>query len=228
VQSGKLTATYREEAMKIFLDSAHVEQIREVAGWGILDGVTTNPSHVAATGANPRDLYPEICSIVDGPVSLEAVSLDAEGIVAEGRELAKISDNVVVKIPIVKEGLIAAKSLAAEGIRTNLTANYSVPQALLAAKAGATYVSPFVGRIDNTGADGMLLVEQIRQVYRNYNYTTQIIVAAVRNPHHVVRAALCGADVCTMNYDVLDMLVAHPLTDVTLEGFLSDWKKVPK
>jgi transaldolase len=214
--------------MKIFLDSAHIDEIREVATWGILDGVTTNPSHVAKTGANPRDLYPEICSLVDGPVSLEAVSMDAEGIIAEARELTAISDNVIVKVPLVKEGLIATRQLSSEGIRTNLTANYSVPQALLAAKAGATYVSPFVGRLDNTGVDGMELVEQIRQIYDNYGYPTEIIVAAVRNPLHVVRAGLCGADICTMNFEVLNMLLDHPLTDATLEGFLADWEKVPK
>lgn len=214
--------------MKIFLDSAHIDQIKEVATWGILDGVTTNPSHVAATGANPRELYPEICRLVDGPVSLEAVSMDAEGIVAEARELAEISDNVIVKVPLIKDGLIATRTLAAEGIKTNLTANYSAPQALLAAKAGATYVSPFVGRLDNTGVDGMELVEQIRLIFDNYGFATEIIVAAVRNPLHVVRAALAGADICTMNFDVLSMLLEHPLTDVTLEKFLSDWEKVPK
>jgi len=214
--------------MKIFLDSAHVEQIKEVALWGILDGVTTNPTHVAATGKKPRDLYPEICSLVDGPVSLEAVSMDADGIIAEARELAGISSNVIVKIPLIKEGLIATRVLSSEGIKTNLTANYSVPQALLAAKAGATYVSPFVGRLDNTGQDGMVLVEQTKRIYDNYGYETEIIVAATRNPMHVVRAGLCGADICTMNYDILSMLIAHPLTDLTLEGFLKDWDKVPK
>lgn len=214
--------------MKIFLDSAHTDQITEVASWGILDGVTTNPTHVAATGRNPKDLYPEICSLVDGPVSLEAVSMDADGMIAEARELARISDNVIVKIPLIKDGLVATRVLTAEGIKTNLTANYSVPQALLAAKAGATYVSPFVGRIDNTGHDGMVLVEQIKKIYANYGYETEIIVAATRNPMHIVRAALCGADICTMNFAILKMMIAHPLTDVTLEGFLSDWDKVPK
>jgi transaldolase len=214
--------------MKIFLDSAHIDQIKEVATWGILDGVTTNPSHVAATGASPKDLYPKICSLVDGPVSLEAVSMEAEAIVAEARELAAISDNVIVKIPLIKDGLIATKQLSAEGIKTNLTANYSAPQALLAAKAGATYVSPFVGRLDNAGADGMVLVEQIRKIFDNFSYKTEIIVAAVRNPMHVIRAAMCGADICTMNFEVLTMLLDHPLTDVTLEKFISDWEKVPK
>ncbi len=214
--------------MKIFLDSALIDQIKEVAGWGILDGVTTNPSHVAASGANPKDLYPEICSLVDGPVSLEAVSLEADAIVSEARELAKIADNVVVKVPIMKQGLIAVKRLAAEGITTNVTANFSAPQALLAAKVGAAYISPFVGQLDNAGHDGMKLVEQIRKIYDNYDYTTEIIVAAIRNPMHVVRAALCGADICTMNFQVLEMLTEHPLTDAILDRFLKDWEKVPK
>ena len=214
--------------MKIFLDSALIDQSKEVASWGILDGVTTNPTHVATSGANPKDLYPEICALVDGPVSLEAVSLEADAIVSEARELAKIADNVVVKIPIMKQGLIAVKRLAAEGIKTNVTANYSAPQALLAAKAGAAYISPFVGRLDNAGHDGMELVEQIRQIYDNYGYPTEIIVAAIRNPMHVVRSALCGADICTMNFNVLGLLTEHPLTDLTIEGFLKDWEKVPK
>ena len=214
--------------MKIFLDSAYIDQIKEVASWGILDGVTTNPSHVAATGANPKDLYPEICSLVDGPVSLEAVSMEADAIVSEARDLARISDNVVVKVPIMKQGLIAVKRLAAEGIKTNATIAFSAPQAILAAKAGATYVSPFVGQLDSAGHDGIELVEQIRQIYDNYGYTTEIIVAAVRNPMHVVRVALCGADVCTMNFEVLGMLTEHPLTDVTLDRFLKAWEKVPK
>jgi len=214
--------------MKIFLDSAHIDQIREVAGWGIMDGVTTNPSHVAATGANPKELYPEICKLVDGPVSLEAVSLEADAIVSEARDLAKFGDNVVVKVPIMKEGLIAVKQLAAEGIKTNVTAVYSAVQALLAAKVGATYVSPFVGQLDNAGHDGIVVVEQIRKIYLNYGYTTEIIVAAVRNPLHILRAALSGADICTGNIDVLAMLSDHPLTDVTLDRFLKAWENVPK
>lgn len=214
--------------MKIFLDSAIIDQIKEVASWGILDGVTTNPSHVATSGANPKDLYPEICSLVDGPVSLEAVSLEADAIVAEGRELAKIADNVVVKVPIMKQGLVAVKRLTAEGIKTNVTVTFSAAQALLGAKVGATYISPFVGHLDNGGQDGIELVEQIRQIYDNYGYPTEIIVAAVRNPMHVIRAALCGADICTMNFEVLGMLTEHPLTDVMLDRFMKAWEKVPK
>jgi len=214
--------------MKFFLDSAHIDQITEAIGWGIVDGVTTNPSHVAASGANPKDLYPEICSLVDGPVSLEAVSLDADAIVAEARELAGIADNVVVKVPIMREGIIAVKRLAAEGIKTNVTANFSGIQALLAAKVGAAYISPFVGQLDSAGHDGMELVEQIRKIYDNYGYTTEIIVAAIRNPRHVLRAALCGANICTMNFEVLGTLTEHPLTDVILDRFLKAWEKVPK
>ena len=214
--------------MKIFLDSAHIDQIREVAGWGIMDGVTTNPSHVAATGADPRELYPEICRMVDGPVSLEAVSLDADDIVKEARQLAKYGENVVVKVPIMREGLKAVKQLTADGIKTNVTAVYSGVQALLAAKVGATYVSPFVGQLDNAGHDGIVLVEQIKQIYRNYGYGTEIIVAAVRSPFHILRAALCGADICTGNMDILALLTEHPLTDVTLDRFLKAWEGVPK
>ncbi|UCF97391.1 MAG: fructose-6-phosphate aldolase [Spirochaetaceae bacterium] len=214
--------------MKLFLDTAFIDQIQEVARWGILDGVTTNPTHVSKTGANPKELYPQICKIVDGPVSLETISLEADGIAAEGRELAKIADNVVIKVPIVKEGLIAVKKLAAEGIKTNVTVNFSALQALLAAKAGATYISPFVGRLDSIGHDGMELAAQIRQIYDNYGYETQIIVAAVRHPIHVLRAALIGADVCTMNFEVMGMLYDHPLTDIGIDLFLKDWEKVPK
>ena len=214
--------------MKLFLDSAHIDQIKEAVGWGIVDGVTTNPSHVAASGANPKDLYPEICSLVDGPVSLEAVSLEADAIVAEAREPARIADNVVVKVPIMREGIIAVKRLAAEGIKTNVTANISGIQALLAAKVGAAYISPFVGQLDSAGHDGMELVEQIRKIYDTYGYTTEIIVAAIRNPRHVLRAALCGANICTMNFEVLGTLTEHPLTDVILDRFLKAWEKVPK
>ena len=214
--------------MKLFLDTAHLDEIKQVRDWGMLDGVTTNPSHVAKTGASPRDLYPEICKIVDGPVSLEAVSLEADGIVKEARELAKISDNVVVKIPIIREGLIAVKRLTAEGIKTNVTTTFSALQALLAAKAGATYVSPFVGRLDYVGHNGMELVEQIRTIYTNYGYKTEIIVAAVRHPLHVLESALIGADICTIYFEFFKMLYQHPMTDLSIEAFLKDWEKVPK
>jgi transaldolase len=213
--------------MKLFLDTANLDEIREVARWGILDGVTTNPTHVSKTGSEIKNLYPEICEICRGPVSLEAVGLDANEIVEEGRQLAKIADNVVVKVPITKEGLVAVKRLSSEGIKTNVTVTFSPLQALLAAKCGAAYISPFVGRLDAVGHIGMDLARQIKTVYQNYGFTTEIIVAAVRHPTHVLEAALAGADVCTMNFEVMSQLYQHPLTDIGIELFLSDWKKVP-
>lgn len=214
--------------MKFFLDTADIAQIEEVKRLGMLDGVTTNPTHVSKTGAIPGELYPQICRMVDGPVSLETVGLDAETIVAEGKELAKVADNVVVKVPILKEGLVAVKRLTAEGIKTNVTVTFSASQALLAAKAGATYISPFVGRLDNVSQEGMELASQIRQIYDNFGFETQLLVAAVRHPMHVVEAALLGADVCTMSYDVFIKLYDHPLTDAGVDQFLKDWEKVPK
>ena len=214
--------------MQIFLDTADIEQIKTATRLGVIDGVTTNPTHVSKTGGSPADLYPEICRLVDGPVSLETVGLDADTIVDEGRKLAKIADNVVVKVPVMKEGLVAVKRLAAEGIRTNVTTTFSAVQALLAAKAGASYISPFVGRLDNIGHDGMELVDQIHTVYANYGYETEIIVAAVRHPQHVLQAGLIGADVCTMAFSVLEMLYDHPLTEAGIQQFLDDWKKVPQ
>ena len=213
--------------MKLFLDTADVEQIREVSRWGILDGVTTNPTHVAAARRAPEELYPEICSLVDGPVSLETVSLEADQIVEEGRKLARLADNVVVKVPIMKEGLVAVRKLSAEGIATNVTVTFSPVQALLAAKCGATYISPFVGRLDAIAQEGMELVRQIQLIYQNYGYATEIIVAAVRHPVHVLESALAGADICTMNFDVVSQLYDHPLTDIGIETFLKDWQRVP-
>ncbi|MEY3284147.1 MAG: translaldolase [Acidobacteriota bacterium] len=214
--------------MKLFIDTADVDQIREVWSWGIVDGVTTNPTHVAKTGRRPREIYEEILQIVDGPVSLETVSLTAPEIIAEGRELAKLHPNVVVKVPLIREGLKAVKALSDEGIRTNVTVTFSPLQALLAAKCGATYVSPFVGRLDAVGHFGMDLARQIGTIYENYDYTTEIIVAAVRHPTHVLEAALAGAHVCTMSYDVMIQLYDHPLTDLGVELFLKDWAKVPQ
>ncbi len=214
--------------MQLFLDTAHIDQIREAAEWGIVDGVTTNPSHVSKTGRPARELYEEICRTVDGPVSLEAVGLEADQIVEEGRQLARIADNVVVKVPIMQEGLKAVRRLHAEGIKTNVTVLFSPLQALLAAKCGATYVSPFVGRLDAVGHQGMELVDQIRAIYDNYDFHTKILVAAVRHPAHVLHAALAGADVCTMAIGVMKQLFHHPLTDVGIELFLKDWKNVPQ
>jgi len=214
--------------MKIFIDSADIGQIREAWSWGIIDGVTTNPSHVAKTGRKHLEVYREICDLVDGPISLETISLGAKEIVDEGRALAKIHKNVVVKVPIIREGLKAVKILTAEGIRTNVTVAFSPLQALLAAKCGATYISPFVGRLDAVGHVGMDCVRQIRTIYNNYNFKTQILTAAVRHPLHVLEAALAGSDVATMSFDVLEQLYQHPLTDIGIEIFLKDWAKVPK
>jgi transaldolase len=214
--------------MKIFIDSADINQIKEAWSWGIIDGVTTNPSHVAKTGRKYMDVYRDICQAVDGPVSLETVSLNAEEIAKEGRELAKIHKNVVVKVPIIREGLKAVKILSSEGIPTNVTVTFSPLQALLAAKCGATYISPFVGRLDSVGHVGMDVVRQIRVIYNNYGFKTKILTAAVRTPAHVLDAALAGSDVITMGYDILEQLYNHPLTDVVLDIFLKDWAKVPK
>jgi transaldolase len=214
--------------MKFFIDSADVPKIKEAWGWGIIDGVTTNPSHVAKTGRKHMDVYREICDIVDGPISLETVTLTGEEMAAEGRILAKVHKNVVVKIVNTKEGLKAVKILTAEGIKTNVTVTFSPLQALLAAKCGATYISPFVGRLDAIGHIGMDCVRQIRTIYDNYDFETQILTAAVRHPLHVLEAALAGSDVCTMSFDVLEQLYNHPLTDIGIDIFLKDWAKVPK
>ena len=214
--------------MKMFIDTADIGQIREAAGWGIVDGVTTNPTHVSKTGRPAREVYEEICHLVEGPVSLEAIGLEADQIVAEARELAKIAPNVVVKVPIMREGLKAVRRLAAEGIKTNVTVMFSPLQALLAAKCGATYASPFVGRLDAVGHLGMDVVRQIKTIYDHYGFQTQIIVSAVRHPVHVLEGALAGAHVATMFFDVMKQLYEHPLTDVGIEMFLKDWEKVPK
>src|SRR3990170_4523054 len=214
--------------MKFFIDTADVKEIREAHSLGILDGVTTNPSLIAKTGRPFRETVEEICSIVKGPVSAEVVSLDTEGMLKEARELAKIADNIVVKIPLIKNGLKAVKKLSEEGIKTNVTLCFSSNQALLAAKAGGTYVSPFVGRLDDKGHVGMELIQEIRTIYDNYGFKTEIIVASIRNPLHVVDAALAGADIATIPPSVIDQLFKHPLTDIGIEKFLSDWKKVPK
>ena len=214
--------------MKLFIDTADLEQIKEANSWGILDGVTTNPTHVSKTGRSPRELYAEICRTVDGPVSLETVSLQSDQIVEEARQLARIASNAVIKVPIMREGLRAVKRLTAEGIKTNVTVTFSPLQALLAAKCGATYISPFVGRLDAVGHFGMEIVRQIKTIYDHYGFSTQILVAAVRHPTHVLEAALAGAQVCTMSYDVMKQLYEHPLTDIGIDLFLKDWKKVPQ
>lgn len=214
--------------MEFFIDTADINEIKEANSLGILDGVTTNPSLIAKTGRPFRRVVDDICSIVKGPVSVEAVSLQCESMVKEARELASIASNIVVKIPLIKEGLKAVKILSDEGIKTNVTLCFSANQALLAAKAGGTYVSPFIGRLDDRGQTGMDLIEEIRSIYDNYNFETQIIVASIRNPVHVKDAALLGADIATIPFDVFDKLVQHPLTDEGLKRFLSDWERVPK
>lgn len=214
--------------MKFFIDTAKIEEIREAASLGILDGVTTNPSLVAKEGKDFRKLLDEILQIVDGPVSAEVISTDYDGIMKEAGELAQIHKNIVIKIPLIKEGLKAVKTLSSRGIKTNVTLCFSPAQALLAAKAGATYISPFVGRLDDISHDGMQLIEQIVDIYRNYSFETQVLVASIRHPLHLVDAALMGADVATMPFNVIDKLFKHPLTDSGLETFLNDWKKLNK
>jgi len=214
--------------MKIFIDTANIEEIKEAASWGILDGVTTNPSLMAKTAKGFDEIAKEIIKIVDGPISLEAIAQDTEGIIKEARQLSKIHKNVVVKIPVTKEGLSAVRILAREEIKTNVTLAFSPNQALLAAKAGATYVSPFVGRLDDISQDGMKVVEDILTIFKNYQIHTQIIVASVRNPIHVLRAALMGAHIVTCPFAVLESLFKHPLTDIGIKRFLDDWAKIPK
>ena len=212
--------------MKFFLDTANLDEIREVASWGILDGVTTNPTLVSKESGKFEDLVREICAIVPGPVSAEAVATRAEEIIPEARRLAALASNVVVKVPVGVEGLKATKSLAAEGIGVNMTLVFSASQALLAAKAGARFVSPFIGRLDDASEDGMALIEDIVTIFENYRLGTEVIVASIRHPRHVVEAALLGADIATIPYAVMTKLVRHPLTDAGIERFLADWRKV--
>ena len=212
--------------MKFFIDTANIDEIKEAASLGILDGVTTNPSLVSKEGKDFRKLLDEILKIVDGPISAEVVSTDYDGILKEAREYAAIHKNIVIKVPLIKEGLKVVKTLTEEKINTNVTLCFSPSQALLAAKAGATYISPFVGRLDDISTNGMDLISQIVQIYRNYDYQTQVLVASIRHPLHLVEASLIGADVCTMPFSVIDKLFNHPLTDNGLAKFLSDWKKL--
>ena len=211
--------------MKFFIDTANIDEIKKANELGMVDGVTTNPSLVAKEGREFKGLIKEICDIVDGPVSAEVVSTDAEGMVKEARELANLADNIVVKIPMLEEGLKAVKTLAREEINTNVTLCFSPIQALMAAKAGAAYISPFVGRLDDISQIGMELVEEIITIYDNYGFETEVIVASVRNPIHVLDAALMGADIATIPFKVIQQLTKHPLTDIGVEKFLADWKK---
>jgi len=223
-----LFSTFWGLVMKIFVDTADLDEIRELASWGVIDGVTTNPTLIAKSGRSFKEIVDEIFKIVDGPISLEVVGTTAEEMVKEARQLAGIHRNVVVKIPMTAEGLKAVKTLSKEDVKTNVTLVFSANQALLAAKAGATYVSPFIGRLDDMGHEGMQIVEEIVDIFGNYGFKTQIIVASIRHPVHVVQAARLGADVATIPPAVIKKMVKHSLTDVGIQRFLEDWKKVPK
>ena len=214
--------------MKFFIDTANIEEIKKAHALGMVDGVTTNPSLIAKENRPFEELLQEICDLVDGPVNGEVVSLDAEGMIEEGRKLAAFHPNIVVKIPMTTEGLKAVKILSSENIRTNVTLIFSSTQALMAAKAGASYVSPFVGRLDDISQVGMDLVGEIMNIYSNYGYETEVIVASIRNPIHVVEAALIGADIATIPFKVIAQLAKHPLTDIGMEKFLADWEKRAK
>ena len=214
--------------MKFFIDTANVDEIKKALALGMVDGVTTNPSLVAKESRPFNEILKEICALVEGPVSAEVVSLEAPGMVAEAKELVKIADNIVIKIPMIEEGLKAVKQLTGEGIKTNVTLVFSATQALLAAKAGATFVSPFVGRLDDIATNGMDLIADIMTIYRNYGFTAEIIVASVRHPMHVVDAARIGADIATIPYKVIAQLAKHPLTDIGMQQFLADWEKRKK
>jgi transaldolase len=217
-----------EYSMKFFIDTANIAEIKEASSMGMVDGVTTNPSLIAKEGGMFEEIIREICNIVDGPISAEVISTDLDGMVKEAEKLAGINDNIVVKIPMTIDGIKATKVLTEEGIKTNVTLVFSALQALMAAKAGASFVSPFVGRLDDISSDGMLLVEQIVEIYNNYAFDTQVIVASIRNPLHVLDAALMGADIATIPFSVLSKLASHPLTDKGLKAFLDDWKKAKK
>lgn len=212
--------------MRLFLDTANIEEIREACALGVISGVTTNPTLMAKEGRDPLQVVREITALVDGPISVEAVSLEARAMIEEAEALAAIHPNIVVKIPVTAEGLKAVKALAAKGIKTNVTLVFSANQALLAALAGATYVSPFVGRLDDAGHDGMELIREIVEIYAHYDFPTQIIAASIRHPLHVVMAARAGADIATVPYKVLMQMLKHPLTDLGVEKFLADWAKV--
>ncbi len=214
--------------MKFFIDTADVQEIRQAHELGLVDGVTTNPSLIAKSGRKFKDVIKEITAIVDGPISAEVISLEAKGMVKEAKELVKIHKNIVIKVPMTPEGLKATKELTKLKIKTNVTLIFTPMQALLAAKAGATYVSPFVGRLDDISQDGMGIIEEIRTIFDNYGYTSEIIVASIRNPIHVLNSALIGADICTIPYSVMLQLSKHPLTDAGIAKFLEDWEKVPK
>jgi transaldolase len=214
--------------VKFFIDTADINEIRDAAALGLVDGVTTNPSLIARTGRRFEDVIREICEVVDGPISAEVISTDFQGIVTEAKKLVKIHENIVVKVPLIAEGLKAVRWCSEHGIATNVTLCFSPLQALLAAKAGADYISPFVGRLDDIAHDGMEIVQQIVDIYENYNFDTEILVASVRHPGHILEAARMGADVCTVPHNILLQMIKHPLTESGLAKFLADWQKVPK
>jgi transaldolase len=214
--------------MKFFIDTANIDEIKEAHSMGMVDGVTTNPTLIAKEGRDFGEIIRDICAIVDGPVSAEVISIDADGMIKEARQLSKIHENIVVKVPMTVDGLKATRRLAEEGIKTNVTLVFSPLQALMAAKAGATFVSPFIGRLDDLSQEGLLLVEQIVEIYSNYAFDTEIIVASIRNPLHVLESALMGADIATIPFNVLAKLAAHPMTDKGLKAFLDDWDKAKK
>ena len=214
--------------MKFFVDTADIEQIKQVVNWGICDGVTTNPSLVAKTGKTLDTVVSEICEVVDGPISVEVTAVDYDGMMSQARTFAAIKENIVVKVPLTKAGIRATKTCTSEGIKTNVTLCFSAGQALVAAKAGASYISPFIGRLDDCGDEGMQIIDDITTIYSNYEFETEVLVASIRHPIHVVEAARLGADVSTIPFGVLDKLFHHPLTDTGLAKFMADWEKVPK
>jgi transaldolase len=214
--------------MKFFIDTANIDEIRTAGAYGLIDGVTTNPSLISKTGRDLLSVLKEICQVVDGPINAEVVSTESPGMIKEARNLVKIHENIVVKVPMTPEGLKATRALRSEGVSVNVTLIFSPVQALLAAKAGAAFVSPFIGRLDDIAQVGMDLVEQVVTIFDNYEFETEIIVASIRHPVHVLESALIGADIATMPFNVIEQLTRHPLTDIGLEKFLADWKKVPK
>jgi transaldolase len=214
--------------MKFFVDTADIDQIKQVVSWGICDGVTTNPSLVAKTGKTLDRVVSEICEVVDGPISVEVTAVDYDGMMNQARTFAAIKDNIVVKVPLTKDGIRATKTCTSEGIKTNVTLCFSAGQALVAAKAGASYISPFIGRLDDCGNEGMQIIDDITTIYANYEFGTEVLVASIRHPIHIVEAARLGADVSTIPFGVMDKLFYHPLTDIGLAKFMADWEKVPK
>jgi transaldolase len=214
--------------MKFFIDTGDVKEVREAHAMGLVDGITTNPSLIAKSGRKYKDVVVEMCEIVQGPISAEVLSVDYDGMMAEAREWHKVHENIVVKLPLIAEGLKAVRTCTQEGIRTNVTLCFSPNQALMAAKAGASFISPFIGRLDDISETGMDLIQKIVTIYQNYQYDTEVLVASVRNPTHVVDAAMLGADVCTIPFNVMQQLIKHPLTDLGLQKFIEDAKKIPR